>query len=415
MKDNPYILDSLTVEEQWENLIVRPAKRVTEQKPVVIVIDALDESGTQKTGGPRGKFISLLLSGVHELPQQFSILITSRLEWDVAYLLERNTKGVQIQDITQLGGVQNDIYTYVCNLMSSPIQSYGLDQAQCKLLAERAEGLFQWAYTVCEALVGGPQGGITLKDKFEHFMSLAPSLNESLQPLDILYKSILQANFDCKNEKVMEKYRMVMSQVIAACEPLSQSSLKKLELVYFQYTGVENTQHNVDLVIPHLGALLTGVHSMNIPVRPIHTSVHEFLLDKSRSGEYAVYPSEGHNILGIAAIQLMIEKLHFNMCNLPSSYLRNSEVKDLEDRILQRLPEEVRYACCFWDNHLLDIERSENVINLLKRFLYYFSLYWMEVLSILGAVHTIPKMLKNVGEWVQLPMVCRLSFGIPSD
>jgi hypothetical protein len=238
-------------------------------------------------------------------------------------------------------------------------------------------------------------------------MSLAPSFNEGLQPLDKLYKSILQRNFNAKNKKVMQKYRMVMSQILVASQPLSQSSLKKLQSVYHsQDTGEVKTLESVELVIPYLGALLTGVDNMDIPVRPIHTSVRDFLLDETRSGEYAINASEGHNIMGIATIQLMTKKLHFNMCSLPSSYLHNSEVNDLGDRILQGLSKELCYACCFWDTHLLEIKPSQTVLNLVKRFLYYYSLYWMEVLSVLGKIDAITRVLKNVKQWAQLPMVC---------
>jgi hypothetical protein len=241
-------------------------------------------------------------------------------------------------------------------------------------------------------------------------MSLASSSDKGLQKLDMLYKSILEENFDCNDEEAMKIYRMVMSQILVACQPLSHSSLNKLHSVYSHYTLLEvNAEGSVDLVVPYLGALFTGVGNTNIAVRPIHTSIRDFLLDARRSGEYAINLSEGHSIMGIATIQLMTENLHFNMCNLPSSYLHNSEVKDLADRILQGLSQELSYACCFWDIHLLHIEPSQNMLNIVKRFLYYFSLYWMEALSILGEVHAIARILNNVREWVQKKMVCRFS------
>ncbi|KIK54956.1 hypothetical protein GYMLUDRAFT_104854, partial [Collybiopsis luxurians FD-317 M1] len=40
---DPYLAGSISFQEQWENLIAKPAQLVNESGPVVIIIDALDE------------------------------------------------------------------------------------------------------------------------------------------------------------------------------------------------------------------------------------------------------------------------------------------------------------------------------------------------------------------------------------
>ncbi|KIK71658.1 hypothetical protein GYMLUDRAFT_977718, partial [Collybiopsis luxurians FD-317 M1] len=407
MEKDPYILSSPSIVEQWKFLIVDPAQEVKEKDkstPVVIIIDALDECGHREEGGPREKLISLLLDGAQDLPKNFRILVTSRLESDIIELFEEHLNVIQIQDMNNLSETKEDIYIYILDRMKKSIKQGVLDVEQCRFLAEKAEGYFQWAYTVCNALGQKQKPGVkvkSLKQRFEQFISLSPSPNKELQPLDSLYKSILQDIFDREDEAAMREYRKVMSQVLASRVPLSQQSLERLQLAYSEYTGIEDDKSGVNVVVPYLGSLLSGVNRSDAPVRPVHTSVRDFLLDKSRSGDYAINPAEGHYIMALGTIQLMIEKLHFNMCNLESSHIFNSKVENLSDKIEKCVSSEIKYACCYWYTHLLYIQPTHTALNLMEIFFLKSSLYWLELLGVLGKVDIIPESIEKMIEWIQ--------------
>ncbi|KAE9382484.1 WD40 repeat-like protein, partial [Gymnopus androsaceus JB14] len=128
-----------------------------------------------------------------------------------------------------------------------------------------------------------------------------------------------------------------------------------------------------------------------MPIRPVHTSVHDFLVDEKRSGKYAVKLQEGHQMLAIT-LQLMITDLHFNMCNLERSYLLNSQVGNLSERITQNISPNLSYACHFWGSHIICTQTKQSYAMLeplLQKFITKVLLFWMEVLSILGKVDVI--------------------------
>ena len=76
-----------------------------------------------------------------------------------------------------------------------------------------------------------------------------------------------------------------------------------------------------------MGALLSGTTDPTT-IR-LHASFLEFLMDKNRSGELFIDVSHIHNDLAFALLGVMKDKLQMNICQLPISYLPNSEIHDL--------------------------------------------------------------------------------------
>ncbi|KIK56951.1 hypothetical protein GYMLUDRAFT_1012462, partial [Collybiopsis luxurians FD-317 M1] len=392
---DPYVLISPSLKEQWQSLILKPAQLVPQSRPVVIIIDALDECGPHIDGDPRMKFFSILMDGIHELPHNFRVLVTSRLENDVTEILDRYANQFYIQNMSELRNTKHDIYKYVIYRMEQSIRQGIFNLDQCQILAERAEEHFQWAHTVCEALHHKVRLGMKVKQRFEKFMAFQDT---KFNPLDHLYKSILEEILDVKDDNVMKEYRKVIAQILAASEPLSKSTLQRLQIAYSHYKGEKNGEEGVEAIIPWFGSLLTGINEWDVPIRPVHTSIRDFLLDKSRSGDFAIDLVEGHKIMAAGSIILMTEQLHFNMCNLPSSYLQNYKVDKLADRISFGILPEMSYACCFWDVHLVHFRCNKQMLAIIKRFLFTSSIFWMEALSILNRINVISRSMENVLE-----------------
>jgi len=82
----------------------------------------------------------------------------------------------------------------------------------------------------------------------------------------------------------------------------------------------------------------------------------------------------------------MGKSLKKNMCSIPD-YALNSEVEDLPRRIEESgIRGALEYACRSWHNHLITkADRTADVVSALHRFLEEKFLFWLEVLSILGA------------------------------
>ncbi|KAJ3784074.1 hypothetical protein GGU10DRAFT_377065 [Lentinula aff. detonsa] len=391
---NPNVLESTSILDLWKTLIVDPAQVMADSsEQVLIIIDALDESGKREDDGPRDKLLSLLFERLHELPQCFHVFITSRPESDVMQYLQGqeslDAQAIQVQHMRNIQGTNDDIYKYVCSRMMKKTASGKLEEHQCRILAERAGKFFQWAYIVCKFVRGNGQGGVSVNERFNHFMSLDEPSSNNPPELDVLYEIILKDAFDVEDAYAMTGYRSIMSQVLAAFEPLSQATLKRLQTEYNEAT--------VDSVLYFLGSLFTGIwNSDNTQVRPVHTSVLDFLLEKKRSKEFWVDLQQGHELLAKGSLHVMFRGLHFNMGKLESSYVMNSEIKDLETKLSKSLKPEIKYACRWWDLHFQNMWQSDSWVKNMKaigswvknleNFFFHYSLYWMEVLGLMKEI-----------------------------
>ncbi|KAJ3725084.1 quinon protein alcohol dehydrogenase-like superfamily, partial [Lentinula guzmanii] len=381
---NPNILESTNILELWTALIVDPAQVMAHSgQQVLIIIDALDESG-KREDGPRVQLLSLLFDRLHELPEGFHVFITSRPESDVIGHLQSkevlDTHPIQVQYMSDIQDTNDDINQYVCSRMMKDGVSGKLKEHECKILAERSGGIFQWAAIVCTSLIGPGKGGISISKRFERFMGLNPSSANDLDALDELYGFILNDALDVHDEDVMTGYRSIMSQVLAAFEPLSQATLQRLQ--------TEDDEDTVSSVLSFLGSLFTGISkSDNVQVWPVHTSVLDFLLDEERSKRFKIDLGQGHELLAKGLFHVMFKNLHFNMGNLESSYIMNSEIEDLETKLSNTLTPEMIYACCWWDLHLQNMEPSDLWVQDLEKFFFGYSLYWMEVLGLKKKIH----------------------------
>ncbi|KIK71614.1 hypothetical protein GYMLUDRAFT_150144, partial [Collybiopsis luxurians FD-317 M1] len=408
LEEDPDILRDSSLEEQWKKLILAPAQDVNESRPVVIILDALDESGNQKQlNSSSKKLISLLLNGNHGLPKNFRIFMTSRPEHDILKHVDDRSNYLHIEHMDNLKDTTEDISKYVLDCITKAKIIKQINESQCKLLAEKAEGYFQWAFTVCSELCRD-EAGVKPKKLFQQFMGVAPHSKQSKHPLDETYRFILQHRINHLNKGLMEDYRKVMSQVLASHEPLSQQSLQKLQSACYRqrdndHETDDEDETEVNEVIKYLGSLFTGAHELDTPVRPVHTSVRDFLLDNERSREYTVDLLQGHTIMTLGTIGLMTEELHFNMCKLETSHVFNSKVKDLPEKIEKCLSLELRYACCHWDFHLYKIKSTDSITSLLGKFICTeFSLYWIETLSILNRVNVISRSINNLMKWIEM-------------
>ena len=72
------------------------------------------------------------------------------------------------------------------------------------------------------------------------------------------------------------------------------------------------------------------------------------------------------------------------MCGLPDGVI-NSEVGDLKERTEQYISKALEYACRSWYKHLIG-KMSAQTLKILQEFLREKFLFWLEVLSVVGAV-----------------------------
>lgn len=192
-----------------------------------------------------------------------------------------------------------------------------------------------------------------------------------------------------------------MSQILAAFEPLSQRTLNEIRQKSRHSTEIDEDE--IELVVPFLGSLFTGLQDSTTPVQPVHASVRDYLLDRERSQLFFVDLAGGHHTLALGSLRLMAEKLEFNMCKLPNSHCRNSEVLDLSERILNNILPGLSYACRFWGMHIQGFSSLGSHLSFpvheLHDFIHAKLLFWLEVIAVINKIGAALNTVHLVLQW----------------
>ena len=98
------------------------------------------------------------------------------------------------------------------------------------------------------------------------------------------------------------------------------------------------------------------------------------------------------------------EGVEINICGLQTSYLLNSEVEDLPERIKKNIPGPLMYSCQYWAAHLRDVpnvrEGHGALLKEIHDFFHDLFLFWLEVMSLVKQVPA-----ANVALVVTIPWV----------
>ena len=165
-----------------------------------------------------------------------------------------------------------------------------------------------------------------------------------------------------------------MAVILALNEPLSLASLSALFGV-----GLK-----VREIIKPLGSLLDGVHDEDKPIRPLHTSFRDFLLDE-RSLAFHIRILPHHSLSpGRTLLACMRDMLQFNICNLKDSRLWNIAVPNLSDQVNKAIPPHLSYSCRYWMDHLQHASGTPELLTEITLFFKDFFPYWLEAISLLS-------------------------------
>ena len=320
--------------QQWESLLVKPSTQLPTDRPILLIIDALDESGDAQS---RSDLLFILAHRARELPSNVRILLTSRTLDDISQALRRSTdiKSKVMGNIPK-SSINRDITSYISARLNQ-IPDLCVDANRLQFLVNCSEGLFQWAFVACEFI----QGNGKLSSPEQRFLKLFNSpTTSSLTKLDALYDTILQEVCGDNDKDDMQAFQSVMGQILALFEPLSLNALTAIQK-HFSFGHTKNIRS----VLKHMGSVLSGVTNYSTPIQPLHSSFHDYLTDSSRSKGFYVDVSLHKNDLAFSVLQIMKTQLHFNMCNLKSSYQLNSDIPDLAQKIKQFISPPLSYSC----------------------------------------------------------------------
>ena len=397
IKNNPDVLAAEDYTTLLNSLILEPLKDLQFVSPVIVVIDALDESedASLHTGGKKIPFHTFLGQHLFQFPPNFCILITSRPETDILMALAQSSfvHHMYMNDPKLAGEIDNDILLY----MQKNLHKAKVDDASLRELVKKAEHLFQWASVACHYITDPPRG-LNSQHCIQRLLHPTDS-KKAARPLDAVYTTVLE-KFDMDDEDVRNNFRSVMGQILGAFEPLSIDALDML-CGLSVFGGVDSKTSVCDIV-KEMGSLLSNVSpSSSSLVAPVHTSFRDFLVDSNRSGKFYVDLDIAHGQLAYATLRTMQTMLHFNICEIETSHCLNNEVPDLDNRIKAFIPSALSYACRFWADHLGHVSDFDvELFSCLRDLMEVKFLFWLEVLSIRGEMPIATTALLSLETWL---------------
>ncbi|KAH7187735.1 WD40-repeat-containing domain protein [Fusarium oxysporum] len=408
-----------TVREQFIKLVWEPVSKVaaiqTTLLSVVIVIDALDEC-------ERDDDIKLLLDLLSNIRSTTSlrarVLVTSRPDMPVRLgfrAIDGTYQNMELHRIPQ-SIVEFDISVFLHHEFAKIREKFnmlaeeGLElpvhwpgEANLMKLTMAASPLFIFAATLCRFIgdshLGSPDGllqEVLCSTNSGH----ASTGRDHASKLDMTYSPVLKQQVINRSGRercdIVESFRLVVGTIITLASPLSMRALALL---------LDADVNKVTTRLRVLHSVLEVPRSLDLPVRLLHQSFHDYLVnpENKETLEFWVDEKLTHRNLARHCLRLMRGTLHENICGLSFPGMRRSTVDSA--RLEERMPAELQYACMYWVPHQTKVDFEPNDSNEVYDFLTTHFLHWMEALSLmaragegLDSIRSLVGWLKNRGD-----------------
>ncbi|KAG8990923.1 hypothetical protein FRB94_013018 [Tulasnella sp. JGI-2019a] len=396
----------LTPDDQFRKLILGPLESLGDKCPTVVMIfDAIDEC--------EPAYAELLLrsisNGFGELPTAVKFLLTSRgAPW-----LQKHYESEPINshlEVYSLGDekkelVDRDIEAFLKEELPELVRSW-VDNAadwpgeeKRKALVRKSQGLFIFASTAVRIITDRNIG----RDPNEELKRLLSSDRHS--HLDGIYAQVIEGAFpNTIDLGTLGLFREVVGALVVAQEPININTLATLLCPYQsqlrEFTNRIRLQVLIYLqavlIIPDVNSIEQAATAQ--PIQFIHTSFVDYLTN--RAGGLLIQPSERHECLATACFRTM-QSLTRNICDLDPSLL-NSEVKDLGQRVRERIPPVLQYACVNIAAHVSRVDTgSADIRGLVEGFANERLMHWLESLSLIGRAHEAVAMVSLMEGWLK--------------
>jgi hypothetical protein len=359
---------SATLEEQCLEIFDTPLQAI--EKNTLLVLDALDECEPRTCQ----QLLRILLPRLTSLPR-LKMFVTSRPELHIRGGLEDHSHRILAFRIDTPEN-QQDIGVYIRH----NIRVLAIPEDQVKQLIERAGGLFIWAKTVCELLqnLRGDRSGFIRR-----------VLTEGIRQMNFIYRIALeQAIRNNQVEESVEAYMRVLKVIVAAYEPLSPSTINRI-------LGISDCMD----IVTDLRSVLE-CHGMEDPVRFLHPTFREFLLDPELCGHFYVDLSLGHHLMAGGCFLVMKEGLKNLIFSLFERYSEDKSSQKLKAIRLEGIPLALRYCCVFWINHVsaanVTFSQSGNLISAIEEFFTIDLIHWIIVIALVGTFNASTSALRRL-------------------
>ncbi|OAR04464.1 hypothetical protein LLEC1_04423 [Akanthomyces lecanii] len=382
--------------EQFNKLLLQPIRDATAKElciPMVLVVDALDECEPESE-------IHLLLHLLGrfkaDLPQQIRIFLTSRPEQPIRCGFKKIQDAYQDAILHEVPDVRRDISLFFEYELVKIRESHNDSGAGKRLsgdwpgrsrldaLSKMADPLFISAATICRFI-----GERRINPPEKQLEAVLSRPVEELSQSNGIYRTILDSTVlgvsIQRRKQIINEFRRIVGPLILLASPLSTSVLASLLDVPIE---------DIDCRLNELHSVLSIPRSAATPVRLLHLSFRDFLLNSSEP-EMPFHIQEKQTHADLAAKCLRIASyLKKDICDLRYPGTLTSSID--AGKIQSCLRPEMQYACQYWVHH---VEKAEIFVcdaSEVYRFLVDHFLHWLEALALLGQASESPGLLRRL-------------------
>jgi hypothetical protein len=380
--DEDSAISQRALKDQFEKLILQPLQGIKQIRSRalarVVVIDALDECERE---ADILAILQLLARTKDIRPVPLRIVVTSRPELHIRLGFKEMPNGTY-QDLVlhevPRSTIEHDIRLFLEHELSLIQKGRRLSvdwpsSHQIIALVELAVPLFIYAATVCRFV--GTKG----RNPTKYLNKVLEYKKSTFSQLDGTYLPVLEQLLNEQKddeEEWLTDFRDVVGSIVVLESPLSITSLACL---------LQLSREEVRCQLDSLHAVLSVPNNEDTPVRLLHLSFREFLIDPHKRGKspFWVDDKRTHQKLASRCLELMSGSsgLHQDMCGLPGPGALRSEVD--EQTVATRLPPDLQYACRYWVDHLKQSGQGIVDGDATHLFLRKHLLHWLEAMSLI--------------------------------
>ncbi|KAL7916620.1 hypothetical protein GGI35DRAFT_485739 [Trichoderma velutinum] len=367
-------ISTKSASDQFKKLITNPLSTISQDSgmvnPIIVVIDALDECDREKdiellillfsrSSQPAFPKLKFFLTSRPELPSRLSF---KKIEGAYKDLILHEVPAAIIEsDILnflkfELLKIRNDYNLARPDDLKLP-ESWP-DNHTIKILVTMAVPLFIFASTTCRFIAdrkhGDPQRQLQRVLQYE--------TKATMSRLDATYLPILDQQIDglsnSEKAEAAEEFRAIVGTIIILRNPLSITALSQMLDI-----SKETISNRLDM----LHSVLDVPPSLTMPVRMLHLSFRDFLLDPEKRDKTPLWVEErqSHSTMANHCLRLL-GNLKPDLCNVKSPSISI-----------------VQYSCLYWVSHVRHSETKLVDGGPVSEFLLRHFLHWLEALSLM--------------------------------
>ena len=381
------------VSTQFDKLIFKPLTESDDYLGVdlITIIDALDEIDSDAD-------IGVVLNLFRRLGQarpamRLRLFVTSRPEIPLrsgfAVMAEEIHRDIALHEVAP-PVIEHDIALFVKDELASIRRSRsatGLTfladwpgEEATRNLVQRAVPLFIFAATTCRFIgdrKDNPKRRLRrILDQHQQDQLLSSQLDQTYQPV---LEQLLDDHRQDGGGEEFEQYMKLIGSIVLLADPLSAKSIAVLLRVDYE---------DVCTRLDWLHSVLSVPKDPDAPIRPLHLSFREFLVDsrKRDSSPFWVDERGMHDWLATRCIKLLSEpaRLKQDLCNVQVPGARRADISN--QTIRGAIPAEMAYACRYWVYHVLRSDQRLQDGGQVDMFLRTHLLHWIEALSLLSSL-----------------------------